>query len=71
VFADTAQSGNILNRLFLRGLRLAHYSQREKTPEMMVLKVGSLDAPGIAQGLSWNIWTRLHDRRDAIERAGP
>jgi hypothetical protein len=32
------------------------YSQQEKTPEMMVLKVGTLDAP-IDLKVVMNIWT--------------
>jgi len=56
VFADTAQSGNILNRYFCGDCGSPIYSQREKVPEMMVLKVGTLDAPGDMK-LVMNIWT--------------
>jgi hypothetical protein len=56
VFADTAQSGNILNRYFCGDCGSPIYSQREKVPDFMVLKVGSLDAPGDMK-LVMNIWT--------------
>jgi hypothetical protein len=56
VFADTAQSGNILSRYFCGDCGSPIYSQRAKVPEMMVLKVGSLDAPGDMK-LVMNIWT--------------
>lgn len=56
VYADTAQSGNTLHRGFCGDCGSSIYSQREKTPEMMVLKVGSLDDPD-AMKLIMNIWT--------------
>lgn len=56
LFADTAQSGNILNRYFCGDCGSPIYSQRAKVPEMMVLKVGTLDAPGNLK-LVMNIWT--------------
>jgi hypothetical protein len=56
LFADTAQSGNILNRYFCADCGSPIYSQRAKVPEMMVLKVGTLDAPGDMK-LVMNIWT--------------
>lgn len=55
-FADTADSGNILNRYFCGDCGSPIYSQRAKMPEMMVLKVGTLDAPGDLK-LAMNIWT--------------
>lgn len=56
IFADTAQSGNTLYRAFCGDCGSSIYSQRAKTPEMMVLKVGSLDNPD-AMKLIMNIWT--------------
>ena len=56
LFADTAQSGNTLNRYFCGDCGSPIYSQRAKLPEMMVLKVGTLDAPGDMK-LVMNIWT--------------
>lgn len=56
MFADTAQSGNILNRFFCPDCGSPIYSQRAKVPEMMVLKVGTLDDPR-ALKLVMNIWT--------------
>ena len=55
-FADTAQSGNILNRYFCADCGSPIYSQREKVPDMMVLKVGTLDDPRDLK-LVMNIWT--------------
>ena len=57
LFADTAQSGNILNRYFCPDCGSPIYSQRAKVPEMMVLKVGTLDAPDDLK-LVMNIWTK-------------
>ncbi|MBE0614974.1 MAG: GFA family protein [Burkholderiales bacterium] len=57
LFADTAQSGNILNRYFCADCGSPIYSQRAKVPEMMVLKVGTLDAPE-NMNLVMNIWTK-------------
>lgn len=56
VFADTAQSGNILKRYFCGDCGSPIYSQRANAPEMMVLKVGTLDVPGDMK-LTMNIWT--------------
>ena len=55
-YADTAASGNVLNRYFCGDCGSPIYSQREKLPEMMVLKVGTLDAPNEMK-LVMNIWT--------------
>ncbi len=55
-FRDTAQSGNILNRFFCGDCGSSLYSQREKAPEMTILKVGTLDKPGDMK-LVMNIWT--------------
>ena len=56
VFADTAQSGNKLYRAFCADCGSPIYSQREKTPEMMVIKVGTLDSSDVMK-LIMNIWT--------------
>ena len=56
LYADTAQSGNILNRYFCGDCGSPIVSQREKVPGMMVLKVGTLDTPGDMK-LVMNIWT--------------
>ncbi len=56
VYRDTAQSGNILFRKFCENCGSSLFSQREKMPEMTVLKVGTLDdASGLK--LAMNIWT--------------
>ena len=56
MYADTAQSGNILNRFFCGNCGSPIYSQRVRMPELMVLKVGTLDAAGDMK-LVMNIWT--------------
>jgi hypothetical protein len=56
LFADTAQSGNVLKRYFCGDCGSPIYSQRANAPEMMVLKVGTLDAAGDMK-LAMNIWT--------------
>src|SRR6185436_3653924 len=45
-YRDTGQSGNILHRYFCADCGSSLYSQREKNPEMTILKVGTLDKPG-------------------------
>lgn len=57
LFEDIAQSGNILKRYFCGDCGSPIYSQREKVPEMMVLKVGTLDDSSDMK-LIMNIWTR-------------
>jgi len=56
-YADTAQSGNILNRYFCGDCGSPIYSQREQVPQMMVLKVGTLDASNDMK-IVMNIWTK-------------
>ena len=56
VYADTADSGNRLNRFFCANCGSSLFSRREKMPEMTVLKAGTLDdASGLK--LAMNIWT--------------
>ena len=56
MYADTANSGNRLNRFFCADCGSSLYSRREKVPEMTILKVGTLDdASGLK--LAMNIWT--------------
>ena len=56
MYADKAASGNILKRYFCGDCGSPIYSQREKVPEMMVIKVGTLDAPN-GMKVIMNIWT--------------
>ena len=56
MYADTAASGNILKRFFCGDCGSPIYTQRERTPDMMVLKVGTLDASNEMK-LVMNIWT--------------
>ena len=55
-YVDTADSGNKLYRFFCPECGSSLCSQREKTPEMMVLKVGTLDDASHLK-LAMNIWT--------------
>ena len=57
LYEDVAQSGNILKRYFCGDCGSPIYSQREKSPGMMVLKVGSLDDSADMK-LIMNIWTK-------------
>lgn len=56
-YTDTAESGNRLYRHFCGDCGSPIFSQREQTPNFMVLKVGSLDDSN-AMKLAMNIWTR-------------
>jgi hypothetical protein len=56
-YADTADSGNTLFRHFCADCGSSLYSQREKSPEMVVLKVGTLDSHADMK-LVMNIWTK-------------
>ena len=57
LFADTPDSGNILNRYFCGDCGTPIYNQRTKTPEMVVIKVGTLDDSNDMK-LVMNIWTK-------------
>ena len=57
LYEDTAQSGNILKRYFCGDCGSPIYSQRAKAPEMMILKVGTLD-DSTDMKVFMNIWTR-------------
>jgi len=56
LFSDTAASGNTLYRYFCGDCGSPIYSQRAKAPEVMVLKVGTLDAP-TNLNVVMNLWT--------------
>ena len=56
VFTDTANSGNKLYRAFCGDCGSPIYRQREKMPEMMVVKVGTLDDSNSMKH-AMNIWT--------------
>lgn len=55
-YVDTADSGNKLYRFFCPECGSSLYSQREKVPEMLTLKVGTLDDASRLE-LVMNIWT--------------
>jgi hypothetical protein len=56
-YADKADSGNTLFRFFCPDCGSSLYSQREKAPDLVVLKVGTLDQHGDMK-LVMNIWTK-------------
>lgn len=56
VFADTAASGNTLFRAFCPDCGSPIYSQRELVPDMLIVKVGSLDNSN-AMKVVMNVWT--------------
>ena len=56
-YKDTAENGNTLYRHFCGDCGSPIYSQREKMPELMVIKVGTLDDTS-GMKLTTNIWTR-------------
>ena len=53
----TADSGRVLHRYFCGDCGSPIYSQRETMPEMIALRVGTLDNPGPMK-LTAHIWTR-------------
>ena len=57
LFADTAQSGNTLNRYFCGDCGSPIYSHRATTPETLVVRAGTLDDSS-AMKITMNIWTR-------------
>ena len=56
-YDDRADSGNILYRFFCGDCGSPLYSQRSATPDIMVVKAGTLDDSGSMQ-VAMNIWTR-------------
>ncbi len=56
LYEDTAQSGRTLNRLFCADCGSPIYSQRANAPNLLVLKVGTLDNP-VGMKITANIWT--------------
>ncbi len=57
VYVDTADSGNKLYRAFCPDCGSPIYSMREETPEMTIVKVGTLDDSD-SMKLVMNIWTK-------------
>lgn len=57
LYADMPDSGNILNRYFCGDCGSAIYTQRSKVPEMVVVRVGTLDDSSHLK-LVMNIWTK-------------
>jgi hypothetical protein len=68
LYEDMADSGNILNRYFCGDCGSPLYSQRTKTPEMVVIKVGTLDDSN-AMKLIMNIWTKSSRPWMAIDQS--
>jgi hypothetical protein len=67
-YTDTAQSGNKLHRYFCGDCGSPIYSQRELMPEMVVLKVGTLDESNGMQHVM-DIWTNSARRWVALDPA--
>ncbi len=57
IFSKTADSGRVLRRYFCGDCGSPLFSRRDSTPEVMVLRVGSLDEPQSLR-IAMNIWTR-------------
>ena len=55
-YADTAQSGRRLYRYFCGDCGSPIYSHRETTPEIMVVRAGTLDSPPSLK-ITTHIWT--------------
>ena len=55
-YADTAASGNQLNRYFCGNCGSPIYSQRENRPDVMVFRAGSLDDSSDLR-ITTHIWT--------------
>ena len=56
-YADTAASGNTLNRYFCGDCGSPIYSKPANLPKYMILKVGTLDTPGDMK-ITMNLWTK-------------
>ena len=56
-FTAVADSGRTLHRYFCGDCGSPLYSQRETTPDTLVLRAGTLDNPG-AMKITTHIWTR-------------
>lgn len=72
-FRDTAESGNRLLRHFCGDCGSPIFSQRENTPGIMVLKVGTLDDSSAMQ-VTMNIWTHsactwMHIDPDTVQHS--
>ncbi len=57
-YADTADSGGILNRRFCPKCGSSIGSQSSARPGVFILKAGSLDDPSPLQSAALQIWTR-------------
>lgn len=57
IYSDMAASGNKLYRAFCPDCGSPIHSQREKVPEMMIVKVGTIDNTD-AMKVIMNIWTK-------------
>ena len=67
-YAGIADSGRTLYRFFCGDCGSPLYSQRETTPETVVLRIGTLDAPGDMK-ITTHIWTRSARSWDHIDPA--
>lgn len=67
-YTKTADSGRILHRYFCGDCGSGIYSQREVTPERVVVRAGAFDNPPPMK-LSAHIWTKSARNWDAIDPA--
>jgi hypothetical protein len=69
VFEKRVDSGRLLKRFFCGDCGSPLFTQRENAPQMMVIKVGSLDDPGALE-MGMHIWVRSQrpwmDRDDSL-----
>ena len=67
-YTKTADSGRVLHRYFCGDCGSGIYSQREVTPERVVVRAGAFDNPPPMK-LSAHIWTRSARNWDVIDPA--
>jgi len=67
-YTKTADSGRVLNRYFCADCGSSIYSQRDITPERVVVRAGAFDAPPPMK-LTAHIWTKSARSWDLIDPA--
>jgi len=67
-YTRTADSGRVLHRYFCGDCGSGIYTQRETTPERVVVRAGAFDNPPPMK-LSAHIWTKSARNWDAIDPA--
>jgi len=67
-YTKTADSGRMLHRYFCGDCGSAIYSQRDVTPERVVVRAGAFDAPPLMK-ITAHIWTKSARPWDPIDPA--